>query len=228
MSDNEELDFLKSSRSRWRTKCTKRCKIHIENQENLTKFELDSAITELSEIKSKLDSLDSDIHRLMHKAKITEKDMLTEYSRCDEYEEHVRSTLCDLREVQAVQSEAVAAAAVAAREPSGDASVSAGQIKLPQIPLPEYNHADGDSFENFISNFEDVLNKYKISNFEKYVYLERQVKGEALTLIKSLRGEERSYDEAKMLLEKAFASPTVQKFETLQKLANINLKFNGN
>ena len=55
-----------------------------------------------------------------------------------------------------------------------------------------------------------------------------QLKNEALTLAKSLQGDNQSYTAAKDLLTQAFASTTSQKFETINKLSNLSLPYNGN
>ena len=229
---NEELLFLKSNRTRVRAKCTRKTNVVKSTYSNFSEIETSIAIEELKEFKSKLETFDTDIHRLMHKLSVKVDELNNDYDTWDNYEENLQEVLGLLQGHLAGRVSPTAAAATGM--PNTPVSLGTGtptppgQIKLPQVPLPEYNHAEGESFEHFITNFESVLDKYNISNFEKYVYLERQLKGEALLLIRSLRGDQRSYDEAKKLLMKAFASPTVQRFDILTKLANLKLKPNGN
>ena len=231
-----ELNFLKSNRTRLRSKCTRKINSARGNYKDYSELAVGNALDEIKELKAKLENMDTDIHRILHKMSKTESEINADYDICEGYEEDIVGALEVLQGDLARRSAAAAAAALNAPQvtfggqhsASGNPPPLSGQIKLPQIPLPEYSHADGESFEHFITNFEAVLNKYTISNFEKFVYLERQVKGEALLLIRSLRGDERSYDEAKKLLMKAFADPTAQRFEILHKLATLNLKPNGN
>ena len=74
---------------------------------------------------------------------------------------------------------------------------SFNQMKLPQIPLPEYGRREGETLENFINNFESIVDKYALSEFEKFVLLSKQLKNEPAILIKSLQGSQQSYTQAK-------------------------------
>ena len=97
-------------------------------------------------------------------------------------------------------------------------------MKLPQVPLPEYGRREGESLEGFLGNFETIINKYSLSEFEKFVLLSRQLRNEPLVLIKSLQGSQQSYTEAKNLLILAFSSPLTQKFDIIERMAKIKLK----
>jgi len=101
-------------------------------------------------------------------------------------------------------------------------------MKLPQVPLPEYGKLEGESLEYFIANFENIINRYPLSEFEKFVLLSRQLSNEPLILIKSLQGSQQSYTEAKELLIKAFSSPLNQKFDILERLCKLKLKKGAN
>ena len=70
--------------------------------------------------------------------------------------------------------------------------------------------------------FESIIDKYTLSEYERFVFLEKQLAGHPLTLIKSLMGTDRCYSKAKALLTKAFARPLKQKFETIKQLVNLN------
>ena len=48
--------------------------------------------------------------------------------------------------------------------------------------------------------------------------------GQPLMLVKSLQGIDKSYGEAKNLLLKAFSSPTLRKYEILDRLVALNLE----
>ena len=50
---------------------------------------------------------------------------------------------------------------------------------------------------------------------------------EPLTLIKSLQGAQQSYAEASSLLESAFASPLLQKYDIINRLSQLKLRPNG-
>ena len=56
MADVEELEFLKSSRTRLRTKCSKRCNTVASDIDAHTDVEINSFISEFQDIMEKLDS----------------------------------------------------------------------------------------------------------------------------------------------------------------------------
>ena len=226
MDDKEELEFLQSGRTRLRSKCTKTCNSAESQMDSLSSHEIKSTIEGLKDLRIKFDKSNDEISRLIWATKNKEA-LNSEYTRCDEYDCKITNTIQLLEDkLQSSLNEQTGANSLIAQNPGS--SLRQGQLKLPLLPLPEYGHADGESLENFITNFETILQKYNLTSFEKYVYLEMQLKGEALMLIKSLYGKNQSYEEAIKLLTKAFASPTTQKFDLLSKMANLNLKYNGN
>ena len=85
------------------------------------------------------------------------------------------------------------------------------QIKLPQLPLPEYSNKGEENLEIFFNQLEGILNRYSLKPYEKFIFLMRQLSGEPLAIVKSLDGNAQNYDDAKELLLKASASPIKQK-----------------
>ena len=79
----------------------------------------------------------------------------------------------------------------------------------------------------FFRNFEAIVSKYAISEYEKFVFLEKQLSRETLTLIKSFQGDRQSYAEARSLLESAFASLLLQKYDIINRLLQLKLLPNG-
>ena len=96
--------------------------------------------------------------------------------------------------------------------------------KLPEIPLPFYSHTKNEIIEEFITRFETILCRSPLNDLEKFSYLEQQLSGEPLELIRSLHGVDRSYTEAKDLLLRAFSSPTLQKFDIIKRLVSPNAR----
>ena len=101
------------------------------------------------------------------------------------------------------------------------------QLKLPTIPPPEFSDPKTQSLELFLSSFENILEKSRLNQFEKFLYLERQLTNGPLLLIKSLNSTQQSYDAAKELLKKAFASPTNVKFDLIERLTKLKLSYPG-
>ena len=95
-------------------------------------------------------------------------------------------------------------------------------MKLPVLPLPEYSHGRDELLEDFFERFENILNKYSLTEYEKFIYLERQITREPLVLIKSLKTVDQSYSEAKALLMKAFASESIKKFDAIRRLMQLS------
>ena len=95
------------------------------------------------------------------------------------------------------------------------------KLKLPQIPLPVYAHKEGENLHKFFSNFENILGKDGLSDYEMFIYLQGQLSGEPLMLVQSLDIGSQSYNSAKDLLTKAFASVVTQQFETIKRLSEL-------
>ena len=95
------------------------------------------------------------------------------------------------------------------------------RLKLPQIPLPSYAHKEGEDLHKFFSNFENIVQKYGLTDYERFIYLQGQLSGEPLMLIRSLDIGSQSYISAKELLTKAFASVVTQQFEAIKRLSEL-------
>ena len=102
---------------------------------------------------------------------------------------------------------------------NGNAS---NRLKLPHIELPQFD-GQPELYEQFIVGFEQCIQKYSLSEFEKFYLLLMQVSGSAKTILNSIRPDEQTYTVAKELLSKAFSDRTCQKFSVIKKL--INIKF---
>ena len=88
--------------------------------------------------------------------------------------------------------------------------------------LPTYNGNYKESFEKFICSFEAVLSTHDYGDYEKFLLLKKNVHGRAATLLESLELDKQSFGEAKKLLQLAFASPIVQRYNALQRLIDLN------
>ena len=95
------------------------------------------------------------------------------------------------------------------------------KLKLPEIPLPIYSNAKDETLDQFFENFENIIVKYQLSDYEKFIYLKKQLQGEPLTLISSLSGSKQSFEGAKLLLRKAFADALTQKFAAIKRLSTL-------
>jgi len=145
-------------------------------------------------------------------------EFVREASACEEYSDKILSAKtmlsCDLE-----------GNATAGSGP-GNSRGNASKLKLPELPLPTYSRAAGESLPQFIRNLEAVLDKYTLSSYDRFIYLKKQLSGEPLILVDSLDESKQSYDCAKNLLQEAFASAIVQKYDAIKRLTM--LKFNRN
>ena len=48
-------------------------------------------------------------------------------------------------------------------------------LKLPQLPLPRYGHNKGEDLNLFFTNFESILDRYKLGDYEKFMLLMNQL-----------------------------------------------------
>ena len=68
----------------------------------------------------------------------------------------------------------------------------------------------------------DTMN---VDSYVKFIYLQKQLSGQPLALVSSLSSTEQTYEEAKNLLNKAFGSDVLRKFETLHSLSELKLTY---
>lgn len=215
----EQFNFIKENRGYVRTKVTKFTNKLSSTVDQFNTTECNVNISDLKELRDKLLNCNVEISRYIWQHEKDRKLLDKELSECDQYDEKIVSTI---RKVEARRN-LLSSAHVAPSPVGSEGHRISSQMKLPQLTLPRYGHEEGENLDEFFKNFEGITNKYSISPFEKFVLLEGQLYGEALPIIKSLRGDDKAYDTAKSLLIDAFASPMTQKFEVVEKLSNLNL-----
>ena len=181
---------------------------------------------------SKLKSLDEELKKSNEKILLTKfKDLdessdeiASELEECDLYDQRILDALVLLEEIQ-VNPTLVSSPGISFLNPNYASNNNSNVLKPPVAPLPTFSDKEGDSLFNFFHSFESVIEKYSYSSYEKFILLKDRVSGRALALINSLEHNKQSYEDAKNLLMEALASPTTQKFETLDKLVNLKLPY---
>ena len=96
------------------------------------------------------------------------------------------------------------------------------KFNLPQIPLPKFANLPTEDLTSFFKNFEDIIDKFNLSDTEKFWYLKEQLSGDPRTVINGLSAT--NYTAAKDLLTKAFASKSTQQFNALTSLQKLKFK----
>ena len=222
-----ELAVLRSKRGYTRGRVTRKYNALNPKIEELSLTECNVNLENLGKLSEELTKINDDIGNLLM---ITEGEnsLDQELSDAEVYEEYLQTLTCKLRErISTLSATELSPGTVPG---SGSYPVPSGPVrentkmKLPEMPLPYYSHTKGESILEFFSNFEDIINKYTLSEYERYVFLERQLSGDPRMLIKSLTGSNRCYAKAKELLNKAFARPIRQKFETIGQLLKIKFE----
>ena len=205
--NTSDVDYLKHRRKYTRSELTKiKNKISSETKSQSQKS---ATLARVRNIKEKLDKFNSQISLLLYKSEVTEETFQSEYDSCVFYDGIVDTCL------EIIKPEAL---------PSVDNSANANRtaLKLPNLPLPTFT-SRGEDLNKFFVNFENIIDKYNLTSYEQYIYLQRQLSNEPLTIIKSLEIDCQNYEDAKDLIQKAFANTTTLQYQAIKKLSEIKL-----
>ena len=216
---SENVAFKTRVRGHLRTRVTKMLLKVQEGQTSMSRQEKSAMLLSLDEIKSQLNELNKSISQALFTNLSEDKVLDEEWEACDSCNDEVH--LCRSLLEQAL------AAPISPVVDSGDVKgvdTRLTKLKLPEIPLPKFSNAPNETLLDFLDNFESVINKYNLSDYEKFIYIKRQLEGEPLILINSLSGMKQSYTVAKSLLKDAFADSTTQKYSAIKRLVNLNLR----
>jgi len=215
-----DLRFLVRSRGILRTQATKlnqKVEAEIESMSKISKRQNEAKAQQLI---SELKELDKEILKL----KFVEEDeraLDTEAESCEAYNQALLNTIAVIGD----SMDSTATTDYTADQTRS--GVDAHKLKLPEIPLPTYSHLKTESLTQFLRSFEHILSKYNLTEYTRFVYLKRQLKGEPLTLINSLDESRQCYEAAKELLCEAFASEITQKFDAIKRLSELKLVKGG-
>ena len=210
-----DIQAVKDTRAYLRRNITRKCNALHAKSDSLTVRDCKDALESLKDWKVKIIECNEKIGTEL--LKTPNEDVINkEFAETDEYEEKLREYINWMEDELVVHQPPPRAvdASTGARAPGT-------KLKLPEFPLPKFSNAPGESLLEFFTNFEDIISKYVLTEYEKYVYLERQLSSDPLVLIQSLTGSRRCFDKAKELLTKAFARPIKQKFCCIGRLSNL-------
>ena len=209
------LEYLKNKRKYMRSEVTKTHTKIASEINTLSVEEKTRILSRLGKLRAEVEVINEKIFSCLFSAAASEESKQREYDSCVDYENTFDICVSKLKED-------VSAAAAGAR-PDNVGNYNRTALKLPHVPLPEYGHREGEDLHKFILNFENVIEKYNLSSYEKFVYLQRQLSNEPLTIIRSLEIGRQNYADAKDLLTKAFASPVTQQYRLLQQLSELKM-----
>ena len=211
MEAKSDFELRKHKRTYVRQKLSRNINKIDVSINDLTKHECLEYIEKMKQSQVSLCSLDEEIGSMLIAAGSSETAINSEFESVEAYERSISNIMFSLNEKLSTFNEIQT-------ETSVMGSHIPSKLKLPEIPLPKFNNYEGESLAQFFINFENILDKYSLADSEKFIFLEKQLSNEPLTLIRSLSGAKRSYSEAKDILFKAFARPIKEKFNAIKKL----------
>ena len=224
MSESEgqagaELQVLIARRSYLRQRVTKLHQKCIAEGE-MTNIELYSDIAKVKDLQAQLRELDNNVITLKIKQGASEEELQSQADSQENYEDKLQESQVRLQgRVGAVTS-----------QPAGEQTstlIPQQRLTLPEISLPTYSHAPNESLEKFFYNFDSIIGKHKLSEYEQFLYLRGTLSKAPRALIDSLDVNEQNYARAKALLMDAFGSIITQQYEVLRKLAVLKLHPNA-
>ena len=137
----------------------------------------------------------------------------------DGYSDRIDLKLCEL---EGNLEQMVQPAVRASPQNSVNQPVGLPNLELPQLELPKFN-GKPERYSSFMKSLEDILNKFNLTEFERYSYLRQQVSGPARQIVNSLPTDNLTFTAAKQLLYNAFSDKTTQQFSVIESLINLRL-----
>lgn len=207
-----------------RTDATRTINRAMHNLDSQTREETKLFISRIDILRNDLRDLDGRIFESKFASGVTEEESDAEYNNCTAYEENMISAMLRLRAKLETSGNAGNGESVGGNSSEDNNRTIVNKISIPQLPLPTYGHTEGEDLTKFFAEFEQIVNKYSLSEFERYVYLKNQVSNEPAILLESLDSANRTYTSAKALLEEAFASEVLRKFNAIDSLSKLKLE----
>lgn len=224
---NSDKEYLVRVRGHKRAQVTK---YHNKVQDGLRDLDISEChnlLLKLEQLKDELCTLDAKIGSSIYSGLDNKDHISSEFEECDKYNDRIIKTIFSLKNKIEVDSSTNGSNGITGAT-NVDGSEGSFKFKLPEVPLPYYSHGKDENLDNFFQSFESIIGKFKISNYEKFVLLTKHLKGEPLALVNSLLPDDQSYENAKRLLEQAFACLIVKKFEAIKRLSCLKLEYGGN
>ena len=171
----------------------------------------------LNSLKSELLNLDNEIleHYLF-----SNKDISSEYEQCETYMDSLEMGLSSLNTDTNLNFSAQQDNNHTLNNSVNNANLP--RLKLPHVEFPKFDSKPED-YQSFIQNFEDIIDKFNLSQFDKFSYLRSQVTGPAKQIVQSIPSTDDCYDKAKGLLSDAFSNKTLQQFSVIDRMVKMKL-----
>lgn len=226
-SQVKHVDVLCTIRSGKRQSLTKTVNKVDSSISDLTLEECKCLDDKLTNLQSTLSDLDDKINSIkLSDGKLSQEEYDNLLVIDEEYFDSAALAIVRLRGRLDTLSLPVAVNGVANVSPGPRAALSQHKVTLPNIELPAFD-GKPESFNKFITSFENLISKYNLSSFEKFSYLSKQLSGPAKKIIESLSLNDLNYDSAKTLLSEAYSNKLDQQFSVIRNLTNLTLNDNA-
>ena len=176
-------------------------------------------------LKKKIQDLDEEIFEINISLNTNDLELGEEETRAEAYIEMLDDAILKLESLPTQNLAGVGSSGISVE--GNTPSVVQNKLKLPQVPLPEFSNRKGENLRNFFLSFESIIDKHRLSSFEKYVYLSKQLSNAPKILVDSLDIEDKLYEKAKELLEQAFDNSERSKSDIINRLTKLKLQNNS-
>ena len=169
-----------------------------------------------------LGKLDGDIRDYMIKQGLWSDDQfLKDFELCENYQDNLQYGLQSLQiEINSLTATTIVPSAI-----QSNPGINNPKMSLPKLSLPEF---DGriENYNKFITQFEATMSKFTVTPFEKFSYLEKQLRGSARDLIDSIPisdMDDQIYQTARSLLDKAYLDNNAQRNAVIKRLIDLRM-----
>lgn len=193
----------------------------LEGEPPTSPADVDFLVNKLNDLKVKLVTFDQEINEFMlADDKWDDEEYMRENDICEQYNDKILASLSHLKSFQNnVQAPLESSMNVG----SYFTHSSTPKLRLPNVEFPIFD-GKPDNFERFIESFENIINKFNLSEYEKYAYLLQQVSGPAKKIVQSVPVGNLNYADAKELLTLAFSDEITQQYSVIDRLSKLKLR----
>ena len=213
--------LLRCSRGVVRQQITKKCKWVETNIDSMTRSDLCEQLSAVSDLKVKIADLNERVLQELWQSLDSNDDsdqlVADEMDTCFQYDDY-------LNKIVTIVNSRIAASPAA---PVGVSETGTPRLKLPELPLPKFSNKEGEDLSKFFREFESVVDRYNIGTHLKFTLLTGQLGGDPAKLISSLDCSKHSYEDAKLLLQEAFADTLTQQYGIIKQMSELRLALRG-
>ena len=155
MADQKTKKFLVCTRKVDRTNVTKTCNQVSMEIDQYSAADCKSKLRKLEELKLKLEKANASILELLWDESGSEdhdESVADEMNACEIYEDKIYETI-SLLETRISDLQNSTQPGANSTLHSATPNLTHHNIKLPQLPLPEFSHSKGENLSNFFENF---------------------------------------------------------------------------